>query len=389
MSRLTLLLTALLLCLVASPAAVVAQNRGIIEGQLVNATGGALPESIADLEVALYRVVGESTELLATATSDHQGRFRFEDVDTDPARVYRTQMEYRGVECSSESAFPPGDTVLHLVVTIHETTASDHSMVVNRHHVVAEFASDALLLQEMYILHNTGDTTYVGGERTTVRFSLPDGATNLTFRDPAMESSLVRTDDSLAFVRPITPGQSEVLYAYRVPYDGSQITLSRRVLYPTGYVDVLVANLGVHVESQQLMYQGLTGGKETSYLHFGVGDLPAGAEVDLLISGAPQGAAVPVPARLSWSQGLQEVGPAIALTMGLLGALLAFAQLRWRRGSKLAPGQRVDPTVQRGELLRLIADLDDAFAEDRLDQQAYEQLRTRLKQRLRNVWTNW
>ena len=119
--------------------------------------------------------------------------------------------------------------------------------MVDRHHIIADFASDALLLQEMYILHNTGDTTYVGGERTTVRFSLPDGATNLTIGDPEMESSLVRTDDSLALVSPITPGQSEVLYAYRVPYDGSQITLSRRVLYPTGHADVMVANLGVHV----------------------------------------------------------------------------------------------------------------------------------------------
>jgi hypothetical protein len=389
MRKLTLLLSALLLCLVASPTAVVAQNRGIIEGQVVNATAGALPESVAGLEVVLYRVVGESTELLATATSDRQGRFRFEGVDADPALVYRTQLEYREVVCGSESTFPPGDTVLHLVVTIHETTASDHSIVVDRHHIIADFASDALLLQEMYILHNIGDTTYVGGESTTVRFSLPDGAANLTFRDPEMESSLVRTDDGLASVRPVTPGQSEVLYSYRVPYDGSQIALSRRVLYPTGYVDVMVANLGVHVESQQLMYQGLTGGDETSYLHFGAEDLPSGAKIDLRISGAPKGAAVPVPARPSWSQGLQEVGPAIALAMGLLGALLAFAQLRWGRGSEVPTDRAADATVQRDELLRLIADLDDAFAEDGLDQQAYEQLRARMKRRLRDVWTEW
>jgi len=389
MSKLTLLLSVFLLYLVASPAAVVAQNRGIIEGQVVNATEGALPESVAGLEVVLYGVVGESTELLATATSDRQGRFRFEGVDTAPAHVYRGQLEYREVVCGSESTFPPGDTVLHLVITIHETTASDHSIVVDRHHIIADFASDALLLQEMYILHNTGDTTYVGGERTTVRFSLPDGAANLTFGDQEMESSLVRTADSLAFVRPVTPGNSEVLYSYRVPYDGSQITLSRRVLYPTGYVDVMVANLGVQVESQRLLYQGLTGGDEMSYLHFGAENLPAGAEIDLRISGAPQGAALPVPARPSWSQGLQEVGPVIALVMGLLGALLAFAQLRWRQRSGRPADQGVDPTVQRDELLHLIADLDDAFAEDRLDQQAYEQLRTRLKQRLRHVWTNW
>jgi hypothetical protein len=276
---------------------------------------------------------------------------------------------------------------LHLVITVHETAASDQSILVDSHHIIVDFANDALLLQEMYILHNTGDTTYVGTEHATVRFSLPEDAANVTSRDPQTESRLVRTQDGLALTRPVKPGQSEVAYSYGVPYDGSQTALSWLVLYPTRHVDVLVANVGIQVDSQKLEYQGLTAGDETSYLHFGAEDLSVGAEADLLISGAAPGAAVPVPASQSWSQGLQEVGPMMALTMGLLGALLALAQLRWGRRSEPLARQAIEPSAHRDELLQQIADLDDAFTEDRLDQQAYEQLRARMKQRLRDVWT--
>jgi hypothetical protein len=387
MKRLTLLLPPLVLCLVGSRTTVVAQDGGIIEGQVANGTAGAPPERVADLQVMLYRADVEPGELLASTTSDSEGRFRFEDVDTDPAYVYRTQLEYRGVVYNSEASFAPGDTILHLIITIHETTDSDRLILADSHHIIVDFAADALLLQEMSILDNTGDTTHVGEESAAVHFSLPEGAANLTLGDPETESGLVRHDDGLALVRPIKPGQSEVRYSYSVPYDGGQTALSWMALYPSGHIDVFVANVGTQVASQDLEYQGLTGGEGASYLHFDAEDLPAGSEIELLISGVAREAAVPVSASPSWSRGLQEVGPVIAMTMGALGALLAFAQLRWGRRSEPLARQPAEPTPQRDELLQLIADLDDAFTEDRLDQQAYEQLRARMKQRLRDIWT--
>jgi hypothetical protein len=386
MRKLTLLLAAVVLCFVITPG-VFAQGEGIIEGQVTNGTAGAPPESVAGLEVTLYEVVGGSPVLLVTTTSDADGWFRFEGLATEPGLSYRFQLEYEGIVYGAVSGFPAGNTLLRVAATVYETTASDSNIVVDRQHVIVDFGTGSALFQELYIVNNTGDKIYVGEGGATLRFSLPDGAADLSFSDAETEAHTVETDGGLAFVRPVMPGQSQVMYSYDLPYDGTALTVSRRVVYPTGSLDLLVASSGVQVESPGMVYQGLSGGGETSYLHFGAENLPGETVIQLQLSGSPQGVGAPAIGRPSWSRVLQEFGPRIALALGLLGALLPFAQLRWRRRPELAAEAEVDPTAQRGELLHLIADLDDAFAEDRLDEESYHQLRGKMKERLRDIWT--
>jgi len=385
MRKLALLLPALLLWLVTT-LAVLAQGEGIIEGQVTNGTAGAPPESVAGLEVTLYEVADGAAELMATTTSDGDGWFRFEGLATEPDRSYRFQLEYEGIVYGAVSGFPADETLLHVAATVYEITASDSNIAVDRHHVVVDFAAGGALFQELYIFNNTGDKIYVGEGGTTLCFSLPDGAADVTFSDAETAAHFVETDGGLASVRPVMPGQREVTYSYDLPYDGTALTVSRRVLYPTSSMDLLVANTGVQAESPQMVYQGLSGGDETAYQHFSAEDLPGDAVVELRLSGSPQGAGVPALPRPSWSRGLQEVGPAIALVMGLLGALLAFALMRRGRSSEPVAEGEVDATSQRGELLHLIADLDDAFVEGHLDEESYHQLRAKMKTRLRDVW---
>ena len=385
MRKLALLLPAVLLCLVVTPA-VLAQGEGIIEGQVTNGTAGAPLESVAGLEVTLYEVADGAAELMATTTSDGDGWFRFEGLATEPDRSYRFQLEYEGIVYGAVSGFPADETLLRVAATVYETTASDSNIAVDRHHVIVDFAAGGALFQELYIFNNTGDKIYVGEEGATLRFSLPDGAADVAFSNAEIAAHFVETDGGLASVRPVMPGQGEVMYSYDLPYDGTALTVSRRVIYPTSSVDLLVANTGVQAESPQMVYRGLSGGDETAYQHFSAEDLPGDAVVELRLSGSPQGAGVPALERPLWSRGLQEVGPAIALVMGLLGALLAFALMRRGRSSEPVAEGEVDATSQRGELLHLIADLDDAFVEGHLDEESYHQLRAKMKKRVRDVW---
>ena len=50
-------------------------------------------------------------------------------------------------------------------------------------------------------------------------------------------------------------------------------------------------------------------------------------------------------------------------------------------------GPTSDAEAERDELAHLIADLDDAYAEGLVNEQAYEQLRARMKKRLLNIWS--
>jgi 5-hydroxyisourate hydrolase-like protein (transthyretin family) len=385
MRKLALLLIAVLLCLVTTPA-VLAQGEGIIEGQVSNGTAGAPAESVAGLEVTLYEVADGAAELVTTTTSDSDGWFRFEGLATEPDRRYRFQLEYEGIVYGALSGFPVDETLLRVAATVYETTASGSNIRVDRQHVIVDFVDGDAQFQELYILNNTGDRIYVGEEGTTLRFSLPDGAADVTFTNAETAAHFVEIDGGLGFVRAVMPGQKEVMYTYSLPYDGTDLTVSRRVIYPTSSVDLLVANTGVQVESPQMVYEGLSGGGEMAYLHFSAKELAVDAVVELRLSGSAREPGVPALARPSWSRVLQESGPTLALALGLLGALLPFALMRWGRRSDAAAEGEVDATSQRAELLHLIADLDDAFAEGRLDEESYRQLRGKMKERLRDVW---
>ena len=398
MSRIGLVLGVSLLLLVLSPAAVTAQGEGIIEGQVMNGTAGASQVSLVGLEVTLYDVTDGSEALLGTTFSDGQGRFQFEGLATDPDRTYEFQLEYQGIVYGAQSAFPEGETLLRVAATIYETTSDDSGIVVERQHVLIDFEAGAVVIRELCVLNNTADTIYVGQEGITVQFSLPSGAEELSFSDAEEANHFVEVTGGFAYVRALAPGQRQVLYAYQVPYDGQQLALSRRLVYPTNSYDAMIADVGVEVESPQLEYQSLTGGEETAYLHFSGQNLPADSEVVLTLSGAAQGVAAPAPVGFELDLGLQRYAPGIALLMVLLGAALPLAQVRLGKGGEASAeanasgaetraGGPPDTQSEGDELAHLIADLDDAYAEGLVDEQAYKQLRARMEQRLREIRT--
>lgn len=396
MSKRALLAAICLLLAFNSLDTVLAQGPGVIEGQVVNETAGAARGSVARLQVVLYMPGAEGEELAGRATTDEEGRFRFEDLDTNDTLGYRFRIEYEGVAYEGEATFSPGKTVLPIVATIYETTTSDEAIVVDRHHVIVDFSADTMLVQELYVLDNTADTIYVGGEGGILRFSLPGDATDLRLDDLRLELNSVETDEGFASLLPVTPGQIQVLYSYVVPYDGSARVLSPQVPYPTANLDVMIADVGVQGESAQLAYRGLTGGDEASYLHFEAQDLGPNAETEIQLSGAPQGKAqLPVPGA-SPGLGVQNLGPWIALGLAVLGAVLAFVQLYLRRGGQREQGTGPSETqavgrsdsglkTQRQELLQLVADLDDAFAEGRVTEEGYHELRRSVRSRLTEV----
>jgi 5-hydroxyisourate hydrolase-like protein (transthyretin family) len=391
-------LCALLLCLLLAPAVLIAEEEGIIEGQVMNGTADAPSDSVAGLEVELYELTENSAEPVATTISDDDGRFHFEGLATDADLAYMFELEYQGIVYGAQSSFPVGDTILHVVATIHETTSGDDSLVVDRHHMILDFASDAVTVRELYIFDNTGDRIYVGEGAITLRFSLPDDAGDLAFGDVETEASMVATDEGFASIRRIPPGQTQVLYSYSVPYDGSHLTLHRTILYPTGNVDLLVPSNGVEVETGQLAYDGLTTAGDDTYLHFYGVDLARDTTIEIRLSGSPQGAALPLSSTSPLLAAVREAAPAIALGLALLGGLLPLLQLRMRkRGADLpaenevsgpeAPEREEESDADREELLRLIADLDDAYAEGLVKEKAYRQLRDKMKRRLKSDWT--
>jgi 5-hydroxyisourate hydrolase-like protein (transthyretin family) len=396
MKKVTLLAPICLLLILTSLDDAAAQREGIIEGQVVNGTGQASPDSVAGLEVRLYDLTEEGQRFRTSTTTDEQGRFRFAGLLADDEHSYRFQLEYEGIMYSAESASLQGEAVLPVVITIYETTRGDQAIVLSRHHITIDFSADALLIKEMFAFNNLADTVYTGQEGSTLRFSLPADATDLRFDDAEMESNSVETDEGFASALPVAPGPSRVLFSYTLPYDGRGLTLIRKTLYPTTKFDLMVADVGVQGESEQLAYRGLTGARGTTYLRFEAQDLLANSEMEMQLSGSPQVTAHAPPAGPSLGLSLQRVYPWLSLGLAVLGALVPFAEAYRRGRPKVAPETQPSKVqtaghadselrIQRQELLQLIADLDDALAEGRIAREPYQELRMSMKHRLIDI----
>ena len=141
----------------------------------------------------------------------------------------------------------------------------------------------------------------------------------------------------------------------------------------------MIVPVGVKVAGAGLADQGASDFNGSSYQIYSAGALQDGSTLALTFSGSPQAAVTGI------------VSPARLIGLGILGLLLVAAglilYLRGRRKA-LAMGQAeaIDPEAIDDETARLadtILALDDRFAAGKIDQNAYQQQRAELKEKLK------
>jgi hypothetical protein len=318
------ILLAMLFILFPTAVGVEAQGSGVIEGQVVNGTLDGVP--LEALPVTLWILRGEEVEDSLQETTDGEGRFRFEDLDRE-GYAYQFEVEYKGVSYGSETmAFPEGENVLSVPFSVFEPTTSDAELRTERAHLILEFRPGVILVQEVQIFVNAGNTTYVGptGEEggATIHFSLPQGASGVQLVEGLMSCCVLETETGFASDRPIFPGVKQFVFTYELKYQSPSYTLSKGMAYPVNSLDVLVADVGAEVTAPNLTVVeplSLEGGK---YLHLTGENLTTADSVTLQFANlppevpeaTPTAAATTRPGVMGWMViGLASLGVLLAL----------------------------------------------------------------------------
>jgi hypothetical protein len=282
----------LALCLL--PVQTLAQGQGVIEGQVVNGTADA--GSMEGLTVTLRVFTGMEGQLSQTATTDAEGRFRFEGLSTEANHGYALLLNYQGADYGSDLlTFSEGEATLSVPIQVYEPTESDEAVSIEQAHIFVDFREISLVVGEMYIFSNKGDRTYIGaekvaeGRRETLRLSLPTGAEGLAFESGELGQRFFETADGFVDTWPLLPGQAsaQLLFSYSLPYAPSGYDLTRDIPYPLKAVNVLVAEVGVDVTSDQLTLEGSRGMQGQSYLNLTGQNLSKGERLTLHFSGSP------------------------------------------------------------------------------------------------------
>ncbi len=277
-------LAAAALLLIAVPAA----GKDVsISGKVVK---GADHVPLAGQAVTLHILRGQEELPGSTQTSGKDGSVRFDRVPEGPDLEYYLATEYEGAYYT-EGPIPQGHGgERRQVLVVYDVGKDIGKVSVANHHIIIERQPDGLNVNEILIIDNMADTSYLGigadhAENAGMRLGLPASIKGFAPGVGADEGTLVLKGRELMSLRPIPPGQRPLSFSYTVPLSG-RIDLSHRFYFPTRTFVVMIDDPSLKLESKALTFAGSRdqGGKK--YEMYTGTNLDIGSEVEIRVQGA-------------------------------------------------------------------------------------------------------
>ena len=360
-----------------------ASTTGTVRGQITNGSpGGSVPPDVA---VTLYLVDATDNSATLPAVADAGGAFVFANVPIDANLRYDVSVLYNDTRFWSATVLgDPANPTLELPVTIYEPTNDPSGIIIRNVLMLVTPFTDYLDVYQIVSFENTLDRAYTGAAvaegqaRRTVQVQLPAGAIPHQMSEPwVYESS---ADGRTIFDnQAVVPGSRQVMHiAYALPYDDTPITVEFPVDYvTTGALQVLVPSDTVFEPNvDQMALVGMQPIDTEMYLVYETPlALAAGGVIryDLRAVGLLQTADAAV-----------SRNTLIAIVLiGSGGILLFVAGLTYWRGSHSQRSIAAETdSIVPDELVRQIAELDQAYQAGQIETADYQQQRRELKARL-------
>jgi hypothetical protein len=350
---------------------------GAVFGSVVNGSGGELPDG---LEVTLYGYEQFEAVIELTTEVDEAGQFAFESVDMVEDFVFFAVVEYMDMVYFSElHLVGPEETHVDLSVVIYETTTDTSALVIDRLHVFFTYPTpDTVQVIHTLSISNPGNKTVIPISETepSLRYILPEGATNLGFTDGDIGEPFVATEDGFGDLSPILPGTGEyqMLYFYELPYS-SKMTWVQPLTIPTNVVVLFLPESDLEMEGDQVEASSTETFNNVVYQAYVGGAMAAGDEIQVEISGRNPSAGT----------GLELSANTINIILGALGLTLAGVGVWWWYKEDQAGETGVDDGGSPEEIMDEIIALDEAYESGKLDEAVYKRRRDALKARLQEL----
>jgi hypothetical protein len=308
-------------------------------------------------------------------------------------RVFLATVKYQDTTYGSDIGMvSAGNNKIDLPIPIYETTTDASILSVDRLHLFFDFVdSQTIRVIELYVISNPTDKTLVpaGSGKTTINFTLPQGATNLEFQDGTLGGRYIQTSDGFGDTVAVRPGSGDyqVLFAFEMPYD-KKLDLVQPISLPVNAVVILVPESGLKIKSDMLTDAGNQDVQGTSYHMYNGDALNPGDDLSLTISGGPTSGSLALAGGSTNS---------IVIGLGAFGLALIVAGVWLFRRTRANAGEDYfeedddfleldgDKNENIDTLMDAILALDDLYQAGELPEEAYRQRRSELKARLQDL----
>ena len=367
------------------------QQAVTLAGQVVNRTHGATLEP--GLQVTLHSFSQSSGVFFSQDTAtDDSGNFLFPNVEVLEEGGYAVTTDYADTRYST--LFRPEDLDRPVELVVYETT-QDISIirVVHQALILTEVdPHEQMITAAIFVnLSNESDRTLlpdltnVGpGRFSFLRFSLPPLAEELDVQSDLIGGQIIPTGSGFAMTAPVTPGEHNISYSFRFPYQGNALSYKQSLLQGADVFQVLIPQRlsGIRVGTLEPLPDINAAG--ASYLVWERAELAPGQGVEVELANLPRSNPLSRWVRTATGAAFWQVALPATLAVVLAGLLIYGGVLRLPRavsGDAVAPGG-VSPEPAPPARARLIGDiaaLDDEFQKGEIDQAAYASRRAELK----------
>ena len=354
---------AILLVVAASGAAAAQDGSTVaVEGTVLDGTvGGHVGPG---LPVFLVSSAGPEHEI-GTVTDD-DGKFRFQSPPPPTGERLGVSIQYQGAVYGAIVQIVQGLT-LPMTITVYD--ASEDERLIEASSASLLFArvdkpTQTLWALEIVKLVNDNNLTYVPGPgpMQLLRFALPPRAADLSVDTGLIGADILQGGPGFVITAPVPPGEHEVMYAYSIPYDGSEMEFTKSLPYGAAGLRILVPEEVAGLSSGTSEIERVTIGDRPYWLLTGP-DMPRGAKVPFQLVSLPQAS---LGDRVLQGVGRIRLEYAAIFGLGLvMASLITYALVR--RG----PGE----SVERVRLVRVIASIDAAFEAGEIGRSEYERAR--------------
>lgn len=323
--------------------------------------------------VTLHRVTSVGFDDITTLTDD-AGAFRFDSVEYEPSTSYGVSVRYQdaiyGTDLDMSSGSPPPITL-----TVYEATHDDSIVSAGAASLLfaaADASDQTLAALEIITLVNSSDMAYVPGSGVMelLRFGLPAGATELSLDTRLIGADFIQVDRGFALLASVPPGEHEIMFSYRFPYQSEAFTLDKsyrygaeslRILAPEEVVSVAVEGLG-EPESVKI--------GERQYGVTTAEGLDRGESLTMEIEGLPTSSAAD---RISDTISGIKFQYAAPVALGALMVFLLAYGAVMKSASRRRRDSDSDVSNERAVIFRMISDLTDNYEAGDISDEEYRQ----------------
>jgi|GEM_PF-2433412 hypothetical protein len=331
----------------------------VIQGQLLNGTHDAPPDSIANVPVTLFQIT-QRGPITVTQSTDTQGKFTFTNVITD-ATSYFTRVDYAGVVYFSDILPRDAIATAPISMTVYETQTMPADFRFDRVHLILDVQPKAFNSLALVQVTNPTDRAFY------VPLPVPDKTSDVRLEDIREQTRVQRQADGTVLY-PILPTTTEILYGLVMPFAPPNYTLTMPLKNGVDGINLLITKMGdVRASGNNLTPSNpFTSQSGQVYLVYAAPPQNAGTVFTATISNLPG------------ADNTHTVQTVILVGGGLGGlALLVLPFYRRRMMQSKASAANL-----RAAQLQAIARLDEAYARAEIDESEYQTERAALKAEL-------